>query len=70
MMKKLGMNHDGKTASQVALNWAMGKGVIPIPGAKNAHQLEMNVGALGWHLTEDEMSMLDEMSDSVCKRGV
>ncbi|NMC84609.1 MAG: aldo/keto reductase [Anaerolineaceae bacterium] len=70
MMKKLGMNHDGKTASQVALNWAMGKGVIPIPGAKNAHQLEMNVGALGWHLTEDEMSMLDEMSDTVCKRGV
>jgi aryl-alcohol dehydrogenase-like predicted oxidoreductase len=69
MMKKMGMNHDGKTASQVALNWVMGKGVIPIPGAKNTHQLELNVGALGWHLSEDEMSMLDEMSDTVSKRG-
>jgi len=33
-MKKMGMNHDGKTASQVALNWIICKGALPIPGAK------------------------------------
>jgi aryl-alcohol dehydrogenase-like predicted oxidoreductase len=69
MMKKIGMNHDGKTASQVAINWVICKGAIPIPGAKNANQLEQNIGALGWKLTEEEVATLDELSDSVSKRG-
>lgn len=68
-MKKTGMNHDGKTASQVALNWVICKGALPIPGAKNANQLEQNVGATGWRLTEEEVNMLDELSDSVTKKG-
>jgi Predicted oxidoreductases (related to aryl-alcohol dehydrogenases) len=68
-MKKIGMNHDGKTASQVALNWVICKGAIPIPGAKNANQLEQNVGATGWRLTEEEIYLLDELSDTVSKKG-
>jgi aryl-alcohol dehydrogenase-like predicted oxidoreductase len=68
-MKKTGLNHDGKTAAQVALNWVICKGALPIPGAKNANQLEQNVGASGWRLTEDEINMLDELSDSVAKKG-
>jgi diketogulonate reductase-like aldo/keto reductase len=31
--------HGGKTPAQVALNWLMCKGAIPIPGAKNAKQV-------------------------------
>jgi aryl-alcohol dehydrogenase-like predicted oxidoreductase len=68
-MKKTGLNHDGKTAAQVALNWVICKGALPIPGAKNANQLEQNVGSAGWRLTEDEVNMLDELSDSVTKKG-
>lgn len=68
-MKKMGMNHDGKTAAQVAINWVICKGALPIPGAKNVNQLEQNIGSLGWKLTEDEVATLDELSDSVITKG-
>lgn len=40
---------------QVAINWTLCKGAIPIPGAKNARQARESAGALGWRLTEDEV---------------
>lgn len=52
----------GKTITQVALNWVICKGAVPIPGAKNAHQAEDNVGALGWLLSEREVAALDRAS--------
>jgi aryl-alcohol dehydrogenase-like predicted oxidoreductase len=55
----------GRTTSQVALNWIICKGAIPIPGAKNALQARENCGALGWRLTEDEVAELDEVSAPV-----
>ncbi|MGH9078656.1 MAG: aldo/keto reductase [Acidimicrobiales bacterium] len=58
-LRRIGEQHEGKTPSQVALNWVMAKGVVPIPGAKNRHQAEENAGALGWHLDEGEVSRLD-----------
>jgi aryl-alcohol dehydrogenase-like predicted oxidoreductase len=67
-MRKIGDDHDGKTVAQVALNWVIRKGAIPIPGAKNATQMEQNIGGKGWKLTDDEMSLLDELSDSVAKK--
>lgn len=57
-----------KTPAQVALNWTMCKGTVPIPGAKNAHQAQENAGALGWRLTADEIAALDVASDQV-RRG-
>ncbi|HVP21752.1 MAG TPA: aldo/keto reductase [Anaerolineaceae bacterium] len=66
-LKKIGSDHGGKTAGQVALNWTICKGTIPIPGAKNLQQAEQNMGAGGWSLTEGEVSLLDEMSDRVNK---
>jgi aryl-alcohol dehydrogenase-like predicted oxidoreductase len=65
LMKKVGANHAGKTASQVAINWCICKGTLPIPGAKNLQQAEQNAGALGWRLTSDEVAQLDEASDKV-----
>lgn len=41
LLQELGQNH-GKTVSQVALNWVICKGALPIPGAKNARQAEEN----------------------------
>jgi pyridoxine 4-dehydrogenase len=49
-----------KTPAQVALNWCMGKGTLPIPGAKTLAQAEQNLGALGWHLDAGEMVELDQ----------
>ncbi|KAJ7530100.1 hypothetical protein O6H91_15G078900 [Diphasiastrum complanatum] len=48
-----------KTMSQVALNWCLCKGVIPIPGVKNINQVKDNIGALGWRLSTDEISQLE-----------
>ena len=51
--------------TQVALNWVICKGAMPIPGAKTAEQAQENAGALGWRLTEEEIASLDAVSDSI-----
>lgn len=66
-MMRIGNEHEGKTAGQVALNWVIQKGALPIPGAKNASQAAQNLGALGWQLKPDDMELLDELSKSVQK---
>jgi len=53
----------GKTISQVALNWVISKGALPIPGARKAEHMRENAGALGWHLSPEEMALLDRLSD-------
>lgn len=65
LLKKIGAAHAGKTPAQVALNWTICKGTLPIPGAKNIDQAEQNAGAVGWRLTDDEVAALDEASDQV-----
>jgi aryl-alcohol dehydrogenase-like predicted oxidoreductase len=52
----------GKTPAQVALNWVICKGTLPIPGAKTAKQAADNAGALGWRLDSGEVAALDEAS--------
>jgi len=49
-----------KTMSQVALNWCICKGTIPIPGAKTLQQAQTNLGALGWRLSKAEVTQLDQ----------
>jgi len=49
----------GKTPSQVAINWVLCKGALPIPGAKNARHAQENAGALGWRLSAAEVTELD-----------
>jgi aryl-alcohol dehydrogenase-like predicted oxidoreductase len=61
-LKALGQAHGGKTPNQVALNWLICKGTLPIPGAKTAVQAKENAGALGWRLNPAEVKELDEAS--------
>jgi aryl-alcohol dehydrogenase-like predicted oxidoreductase len=65
LMTGIGQDHGGKSNAQVALNWAICKGTLPIPGAKNAEQAQQNAGALGWRLTDEEMDRLDRASDLI-----
>ncbi len=51
----------GKTPAQVALNWTIVKGALPIPGVTSAAQVRENAGALGWRLDGDEVAALDEI---------
>jgi aryl-alcohol dehydrogenase-like predicted oxidoreductase len=64
LMTEIGQDHGGKSNTQVALNWVICKGALPIPGAKNAAQARENAGGLGWKLTEEEVAKLDEMSNA------
>jgi aryl-alcohol dehydrogenase-like predicted oxidoreductase len=64
-MREIGQGYGGKTPSQVALNWAICKGTLPIPGAKNARQAQENSGALGWRLSETEVAELDHLSGQI-----
>ena len=65
LVKEIGQAHEGKTPSQVSLNWLICKGAIPIPGAKNLRQAQENFGALGWWLSDDEVKVLETVSDQV-----
>lgn len=52
----------GKTMAQIATNWCICKNTLPIPGAKNAKQLQDLAGSLGWRLSDGEMAELDKES--------
>jgi aryl-alcohol dehydrogenase-like predicted oxidoreductase len=67
LMTKIGQDQGGKSNAQVALNWLICKGTLPIPGAKNAEQARQNAGALGWKLTPEEVAALDASSDDATK---
>jgi len=68
LLREIGQSHGGKTPSQVALNWVMRKGALPIPGVKNVRQAQENAGALGWQLSESEVIALDAASDKVTSK--
>ncbi|EXB41095.1 putative oxidoreductase [Morus notabilis] len=48
-----------RTVPQVAINWCICKGAIPIPGVKSVKQAEENLGAIGWRLSSEELLQLE-----------
>jgi aryl-alcohol dehydrogenase-like predicted oxidoreductase len=63
LLQEIGDAHDAKTPAQVAINWVICKGAIPIPGVKSVEQAQEDIGALGWSLTEEEVTRLDAASE-------
>jgi len=55
----------GKSLAQVALNWLLQRweGIVPILGARTPEQLKDNLGAAGWKLGSEDISVLDAASD-------
>jgi len=53
-----------KTVPQVALNWLLRRPTVStvVIGARNEEQLKDNLGAVGWHLTPDQVKTLDAAS--------
>eukprot|EP00612_Vaucheria_litorea_P001496 CAMPEP_0171455434 /NCGR_PEP_ID=MMETSP0945-20130129/2332_1 /TAXON_ID=109269 /ORGANISM="Vaucheria litorea, Strain CCMP2940" /LENGTH=74 /DNA_ID=CAMNT_0011980677 /DNA_START=1359 /DNA_END=1580 /DNA_ORIENTATION=- len=60
-MKEIGRGK-GKTCGQVALNWAICKGTVPIVGAKNVQQAKENLGAVGWRLDASEIEEIERIA--------
>jgi aryl-alcohol dehydrogenase-like predicted oxidoreductase len=65
LMREIGGGYGGRTLVQVALNWVIAKGAIPIPGVKNKRQAEDVLGTLGWRLRPDEVAALDAASGAL-----
>ena len=62
ILKKIGDRH-GRTPAQVALNWLIAQGnVVAIAGAKNANQVQQNAGALGWQMSDEEITQLEQVT--------
>jgi aryl-alcohol dehydrogenase-like predicted oxidoreductase len=59
LMREIGTGHAGRTPVQVALNWVIAKGAVPIPGVKNKRQAEDILGTLEWRLRPEEVAALD-----------
>ena len=54
----------------MAINWAICKGTVPIPGARNLAQAEENLGAVGWSLSNAAVQELDVASAGVSKKMI
>jgi aryl-alcohol dehydrogenase-like predicted oxidoreductase len=54
----------GKTVPQIALNWLLRRPTVStlVIGARNEDQLRQNLGAVGWHLTSEQVARLDAAS--------
>ena len=59
LMRDIGSAHNA-TPSQVALNWLVARGTLPIPGVKSAEQASDNAAAMTWQLCSDEIERLGE----------
>ena len=64
LMLEIGQKYGGKTASQVAINWVVGKGATPLVGINNEKQLNEIIGAFDWRLSAVDLQKLDEISES------
>jgi len=62
LMKFIGAVNGNRTISQVALNYVICKGLIPIPGMKHEGHARECVGAMDWRLDSSSLDALDEKS--------
>ena len=63
-VKEIANSHN-KTMAQVAINWCIAKGAIPIPGAKNLQQAQDNIAAKDWLLDTGEIEELDRAAAAI-----
>ena len=50
-----------KTTAQICLRWGLQKGMIVIPKTVNADRLAQNIDVFDFELSEDEMSIVDDI---------
>lgn len=57
-------------SKQVAINWCICKGTIPIPGIKSVKHVDENLGSLGWRLNSDEILELETAAQNSPKKMI
>ena len=51
------------TTTQVALNYVVAKGGVPLAEVNSPKQAQEVIGCLGWSLNDDEVTMLESAAD-------
>jgi diketogulonate reductase-like aldo/keto reductase len=51
------------STTQIAINYIVAKGCVPMPSVKNTAEADEIIGCLGWSLSDDEVNMLDNAAD-------
>jgi diketogulonate reductase-like aldo/keto reductase len=54
------------TPKQVALNYIIAKGGVPLPEVNSPTEADEIIGCLGWSLNDEEVSILESAAD-LCK---
>ncbi|MFC1993388.1 aldo/keto reductase [Chloroflexota bacterium] len=62
IMTEISKKHGGQALAQVAINWVLSKGAIPIVGVKNMKQFKENIASLNWQLSNEDIAILDDVS--------
>jgi len=59
------------TPAQIALAWLLAKKpwIVPIPGTTKLHRLEENIGAVGVHLSPDDLRELEAAASKIPVQG-
>ena len=65
VMTEISAKNEGRTLAQIAINWVLAKGAIPIVGTKNMTQIKDNIAALNWQLSEEDVARLDDASGTL-----
>lgn len=53
----------GRSVPQVAINWCIAQGTIPIPGANSLRSVKDNIASLAWSLSSAEVAELSAVAD-------
>lgn len=61
-VKNLASKH-GKTPGQIVLNWAIKRGVIPIPGTSKPERMKENLAAAEFNMEENDYITLDKYNE-------
>jgi len=61
-IRRIADSHGEKTMAQIALNWCVAHGTVPLVGCRSLKQARDTLGCIGWDLTENEVKELDRLA--------
>ena len=61
-MNHIGLENDGKNPAQVALNWVLNKGIVPIVGIKSLSQAIEDGVTPRWSMSAEQIGLLDTLT--------
>jgi aryl-alcohol dehydrogenase-like predicted oxidoreductase len=63
LTRDIGLKYGNKTPSQIAINWVICKGALPLVGVNNISQLQEVLGAIDWRLSDEDILNLDDITE-------